>query len=76
MNQTIKITIQFLITGHSDKDWDLFLSSMQVQLNTVRYIVTEAMSNELIYDVNLRSVLDAFNEPHEETVSDLTITET
>ena len=33
------------------------------------------MLNELIYDVNLRSALNVFNESHEETVSDLTIAE-
>ena len=33
------------------------------------------MLNELVYDVNLRSALDALNEPHKETVSDLIIAE-
>ena len=75
MNQTTEIVIWFLATGHLDKDWDLFLLSLQAQLNSAKYAVTEAALNELVYDVNLRSAFDTLNESHEETVSDLIIAE-
>ena len=75
-NQTTEIIIQFFVTSHSNKDWDLFLSSLQAQLNSARHAVTEVMLNELIYSVNLRSALNTLNEPYEETISDLIIAET
>ena len=74
-NQTIKIIIQFLATGHPDKNWDLFLPSLQAQLNSTKHAVTEVTLNELVYNVNLRSALNTLNESHKKTVSDLTITE-
>ena len=76
MNHTIKIIIWFLVISHSDKDWDLFLLSLQIQLNSAKHTVTEVMLNKLIYSFNSRLTLNTFNEPHEETVSDFTITET
>ena len=74
-NQTTEIIIQFLIISHSDKNWDLFLLSLQTQLNSVRYAVTEAALNELVYNANPRSALNILNESHKETVSDLIIAE-
>ena len=74
-NQIIKIVIQFLTISHSNKDWDLFLLSLQTQLNSVRYAVTEAALNELVYNANPRSTLDILNKSHKKTVSDLIITE-
>ena len=75
MNQTIKIVIWFFVINHLDKDWDLFFLSLQAQLNSIKHTVIRTALNELVYDVNPRLALNTLNEPHEETVSDLTITE-
>ena len=75
-NQTTEIAIQFLTTSHLNKDWDLFLPSLQTQLNSAKHAVTEAAPNELVYSANSKSALNALNKSHEETVSDLIITET
>ena len=75
-NQTTEIIIQFLVTDYSDKNWNLFLSSLQTQLNSAKHTVIRAALNELVYSVNLRLTLNILNELHKETVSDLIITET
>ena len=63
-NQTTEIIIQFFTISHLNKDWDIFLLSLQAQLNSARHAVIKAVLNKLIYDVNFRSAFNTLNKPY------------
>ena len=56
-NQTVEIAIRYFIIEHFNIDYVLALSFIQVQLNNTFNIVTDLVSNEIIYDFKIRDAL-------------------
>ena len=56
-NQTIEITIRFLITNYSNINFVLTLSSLQAQFNNFVNVAIDLSHNEINYDFKIRDAL-------------------
>ena len=72
-NQIVEITIRYFIIEHSNIDYVLAFSSIQVQLNNSLNTVTDLASNEMIYDFKIKNALFSITKVNIVNAQDLSI---
>ena len=71
INQFVEIVLRFHIIAHLDDEWIDVLSFIQIDNNNVVHVITEYVSNELVYEFKINDILSMLADLSSENYNQL-----